>query len=346
MCGKSVAAFINTDEADSADDIVENVLSSISDGDVSADLEVEGNLPNRACEDIDKECKTDKINLDGPLNNLESTHASAESLPNNFKLHKQCNPSNNIKDKSNDASLDINYSSDDTSSRGTLDAIIPPPINFSGMNNPFIAHKNLSFSGNDNLIKSASNKIFKNLNNENNFTKGSAVNSSIQLVRTVKRRLSAQDIIIGPNMEVKRRKLKKRMENVEVIRTSSLADLPKSAVFLPLSADSKRVSIAAIRSTLKDAAHTRQNVIMEPKISDTNDVDEAANTNLISSITSSPAKDSTEKDTIADLHSSLNVYFGGVANRIENGDNFVIKGKRLSLDGRSQYLIEWESVAS
>ncbi|KAL1395704.1 hypothetical protein pipiens_000309, partial [Culex pipiens pipiens] len=39
--------------------------------------------------------------------------------------------------------------------------------------------------------------------------------------------------------------------------------------------------------------------------------------------------------------SSLNLYFGA-AHRILSGEKFIIKGKRVSLSGRAQYLIEWE----
>uniref|UniRef100_A0A8D8CWS3 Polycomb protein Pcl n=1 Tax=Culex pipiens TaxID=7175 RepID=A0A8D8CWS3_CULPI len=42
-----------------------------------------------------------------------------------------------------------------------------------------------------------------------------------------------------------------------------------------------------------------------------------------------------------DLQSSLNLYFGA-AHRILSGEKFIIKGKRVSLSGRAQYLIEWE----
>lgn len=42
-----------------------------------------------------------------------------------------------------------------------------------------------------------------------------------------------------------------------------------------------------------------------------------------------------------DLQSSLNLYFGA-AHRILSGEKFIIKGKRVSLSGRVQYLIEWE----
>lgn len=50
-----------------------------------------------------------------------------------------------------------------------------------------------------------------------------------------------------------------------------------------------------------------------------------------------------DKKPMDDLQSSFNIYFG-IANRIANGENFTIKGKRISLDGRLQYLIEWDGV--
>ncbi|XP_053682718.1 polycomb protein Pcl [Sabethes cyaneus] len=46
-----------------------------------------------------------------------------------------------------------------------------------------------------------------------------------------------------------------------------------------------------------------------------------------------------------DLQSSLNLYFGA-AHRILSGEKFVIKGKRVSLSGKMQYLIEWEGCAT
>lgn len=42
-----------------------------------------------------------------------------------------------------------------------------------------------------------------------------------------------------------------------------------------------------------------------------------------------------------DLQSSLNLYFGA-AHRILSGERFVIKGRRVSVSGKVQYLIEWE----
>lgn len=74
----------------------------------------------------------------------------------------------------------IETSSDETSSRGTLDMFIPPPQNFDGLNNPFF---NLT-SYNQNLPRS----------------------SGYLFVRPLKTRLSEKDIRITKNGEVKRKR--------------------------------------------------------------------------------------------------------------------------------------------
>lgn len=55
--------------------------------------------------------------------------------------------------------------------------------------------------------------------------------------------------------------------------------------------------------------------------------------------TASPMK---QNPTISldDLKSSVNIYFGA-ANRIASGEKFRVKAKRLTANGRTEYLIEW-----
>lgn len=141
-----------------------------------------------------------------------------------------------------DSSSDENSSS----SRGTsLDVIIPPPKNFLGLNNPFrmvTPKKNsaashaggcvkslLSFNCNGTMIKSSifnttaldfSSKLaalksagmFPNLSTSN-LAKAAG---QPRTVRTIKRRLSAKDITIGPNQEVRRRRTRRLSSNIEV----------------------------------------------------------------------------------------------------------------------------------
>lgn len=354
MSGKNVAAHITTSSEDnSSDDMDSGAFSSTSDDDLLANFTLSDQFGIHI-----KGCAQDETSSDKSTTITTTTAAT--------KGRKSSLPQLGQSERSNDTSLDFNYSSDDTF---TLDAIIPPPKNFSGINNPFLIDSNACHDGR--LLTNASSSSFlsssssaaapaaaattastaasnnkstllKCANSENIVAvQPTAVHKGqVQMVRTVKRRLSANDIIIGPNMEVKRRKLKKRLENVEVISTSSLADLPKSATYLPISADSKRISLAALRSTLKDlpskAKRDRSsidsNLFGEQSNSTTLSSQSesqsiAATPSLIGSITSSPIKDSLKEETMADLQSSLNIYFGGVVNRIGNGEHFAIKGE-------------------
>lgn len=139
-----------------------------------------------------------------------------------------------------DSSSDENSSS---SSRCTsLDLIIPPPKNFLGQNNPFrmITPKKKSSGspplGQQSSLSSGKKSVSFGIFNTNglNFSSKLAALKSAGLfpklsssnlakaagqprtVRTIKRRLSAKDITIGPNQEVRRRRIRRLSANVEV----------------------------------------------------------------------------------------------------------------------------------
>lgn len=158
-----------------------------------------------------------------------------------------------------------------------------------------------------------------------------------------------------------------------MISTVPLQDLPKSNAFLPIHGDAKHVSITAIRSSLTAGAPTissnkhvnqhknglpmndrqqRQSSLDEPTPTEnlaskslfkTSNEKSASTSTFSSSIPGSPIKTENQDVSMANLQSTVNQYFGA-ANRIASGENFVIKGKRLSMDGRIQYLIEWDGV--
>lgn len=102
-------------------------------------------------------------------------------------------------------------SSDDNSSRSTLDLIIPPPKDFHGFNNPFVnesAKQSTEVNTKPNTnVKTTNNVPPLTLFGNANFT---PANNQIRFVNIVKRRLCEKDIMIGPNQEVKRRKYKRR----------------------------------------------------------------------------------------------------------------------------------------
>lgn len=61
----------------------------------------------------------------------------------------------------------------------------------------------------------------------------------------------------------------------------------------------------------------------------------SSNSSMASATVSTPTA-----TTIQDLKQSVNKYFGAV-NRIESGEKFSIRAKRLLANGQMQYLIEW-----
>ncbi|KAG4068729.1 hypothetical protein HA402_002420 [Bradysia odoriphaga] len=143
-------------------------------------------------------------------------------------------------------------SSDDNSSRSTLDLIIPPPKDFHGFNNPFVNESakqsttDVTPKATSTNPKTSSNVPPLTLFGNTNFT---PANNQIRFVNIVKRRLCEKDIMIGPNQEVKRRKYKRRSGSgpVEVISTTPIHAFSKSSSYLPIRTDLKDLSLANIR---------------------------------------------------------------------------------------------------
>lgn len=105
---------------------------------------------------------------------------------------------------------DMESSGDETSSRGTLDAIIPPLKNFQGKNNPFLMQNTNSskkpFSSSANTYNKQNGK---QSHYHSRFSLPNLNPLMGPLVRPLKRKLSEKDIVVGPNGEVKRRKYRR-----------------------------------------------------------------------------------------------------------------------------------------
>lgn len=206
-------------------------------------------------------------------------------------------------------------SSDDASSRGTLDSFIPPPKDFEGKNNPF---------------RSVSELLGSSVPPSPPITLPLPLTPVITqpMLRPTKRRLSEKDIRINRNGEVKRRRLRRQC-------TSNTANI--SAETLPCaswnSAKSLRnmynptSSANSLDSALNGKRMRRSSKQQKPSASVTP--------------TSSPIKNSPSV-SLNDLKNSVNIYFGA-ANRIASGEKFKIRAKRITPQGRTQYLIEWEN---
>lgn len=363
------------------------------------------------------------------------------------------------------------YSSDDNASRGALDLIIPPPKDFAGRNNPFliqpVVRSSLTGAGvcivpptkgrprgkGRGTVGGGANKstatTIASMGGDPTGT-AAAAGTTVRIVRTIKRRLSAKDLVIGPNMEVKRRKIRRSGDRnvVEVISTATIRQIavqPK-----PMRTDFRDLSLShrsqsqdrAAAPAEDDADDSGSSPLYRPeeqpygsiagrqlrKRMDTNYAENgrrssataaaaaaaaavvaaaaAAKTSgsscssnssgvtsirpmssvsstfsVLSSSSASSSRSSfsstssgfnrgaaqmLDRDedgqvqsvdvaaaatagtaaaapaTLNDLQSSLTAYFGAV-NRIANGERFTIRGKRIGLDGRQQYLIEWET---
>lgn len=140
--------------------------------------------------------------------NLEVSKLSTKNIIEHSKImslqHMDSLPSYN-----NHFNHEIESSGDETSSRGTLDAIIPPLKDFQGKNNPFLMQNTSKIP-----FTSSMNAYSKQNGRQNHFHSrfslpGQLTPMAGPVGRPMKRKLSEKDIVIGPNGEVKRRKYRR-----------------------------------------------------------------------------------------------------------------------------------------
>jgi Polycomb-like MTF2 factor 2 len=226
-----------------------------------------------------------------------------------------------------DREMEICDSSDETSSKSTLDLIIPPPDNFKGSNNPFHINyrTDIKMKGFEKISGSKRNSF------TNKFPE-------VRIVRTIKRRLSAKDLLVGPNQEVKRRKIYKRRKssNVEVISEIIQPINMPLPTYIPLRSESATNYLRtsnSLTSVLKNEMNSRKQQIKSENFkSFQSDIsaNEPIKINLTDTVTNSPVK-----------NNSINMYFGAM-NRIDSGEKFTILAKRITFDGKKQYLLDWD----
>lgn len=216
--------------------------------------------------------------------------------------------------------FEICDSSDDTSSKSTLDLIIPRPDNFKGFNNPF-------------HINYRSDVKMKSFEKINGFRRSGG--ADVRIVRTIKRRLSAKDILLGPNQEVKRRKITKRRKSADVQVISEIIQpinmpLPQ---YIPVRNENTTTFIRSnsmLQFSQSSASQRCEKQLKSETVTKTLPQISTANSIKMDSVLNSPKK-------------SISLYFGA-KNRIENGEKFTIMAKRITFDGKEQYLLEWENA--
>lgn len=258
--------------------------------------------------------------------------------------------------------------SDDTS-KSTLDWIIPTPKNFRGLNNPFHSQYKP-----DVVVTTKSAKNSKNVKRNGNFAKNNDKHKHLRaaegfrIVRTIKRRLSAKDLLIGKNQEVKRRKMRRSSGEIQVISTTIQPSSLKLPMHLPCRSDYKEwnnciinrqgtstplSSASSISSLSAASASTSTDVCNTLKRTDS--IDKKGQTVRLlrqrrsqnyseKSKRTSAGTDNVDKIEITaiDRARNMSLYFGSL-NRIEKGEQFFILARRTTNDGLRQFLLEWEA---
>lgn len=235
----------------------------------------------------------------------------------------ECPPNNiNNKEPKTNVEAELCDSSDETSSKSTLDLIIPRPDNFKGFNNPF----HVNYKSDVKL------KVTEKLNGRQVLNKF----PEVRIVRTIKRRLSAKDLMLGPNQEVKRRKITKRRKSSDVEVISEIIQpitypLPPHFSYRPEPNQnfmrSPPCPISITKSEKKSQQKKDEN---NGKVSNSSTRASSPSVNINDTVLNSPVK-----------NNSINLYFGAM-HRIENGEKFTILAKRITFDGKEQYLLEWD----
>ncbi|XP_063705304.1 polycomb protein Pcl [Culicoides brevitarsis] len=245
---------------------------------------------------------------------------------------------------------------DDTSSRSTLDLIFPPPKDFQGSNNPFnpvyvpqppsvlplSKHRDTDKDSLEN--KKGSGKLRK----IKGASKPPPENSKIRIVRTIRRRLSAKDIIIGPNQEVKyKKKSKHRNEDVEIISTTTIGS-NVTTTFLPTRTEFKdwnatpNTKLALFNSSATSSA-TQPSTLKRSgsfKDKDRHSTGSSSGYSSIAGSSHTGYSSLPNSPNAKEKASLIDTYFEN-SHRLKNGEKFVVRGRRTKPDGSKQYLIEW-----
>lgn len=250
-------------------------------------------------------------------------------------------------------------SGDETSSRGTLDSFIPPPKDFEGKNNPF---RNLSeLLGTPCSIGpgTSSTPLPYNQCPITLPLPLTPVISQPPIVRPTKRQLSEKDIIVDRNGQVKRRRQHRRGRPPQQQQQSQFqTTASKTAAILPArNNEVKSEFVRNLRSSFNSSSSSTNSQIgncvdyalngrrLRQRQSNEKllppETQQQKNRSIPESPKCSPIKQNAPDISIDDLKSSVNMYFGA-ANRIASGEKFVVRAKRISSKGQSQFLIEWD----
>ncbi|XP_063546897.1 uncharacterized protein LOC134754533 isoform X1 [Cydia strobilella] len=234
---------------------------------------------------------------------------------------------------------DMESSGDETSSRGTLDAIIPPLKDFQGKNNPFLMQNSSKTP-----FTSSMNAHNKQNGRQNHFHARFSLPVQLNPMtgpvgRPLKRKLSEKDIIIGPNGEVKRRKYRRPRKYLQsqMNKSCPLPDDPKTVhneSGEPTPPPHASVKFHGRRLRQRQEKNYYENA---RRCTNTNAVH-----NSVKSLQLSPHKVQaagaahTQAQELSALKSSVQSYFRA-------GQRFRVLARRVSAAAPPAYLIEWDA---
>lgn len=277
---------------------------------------------------------------DNPIMNMEISKLSTKNIIEHSKIMSLQHMDSALP-YSNLLSHDMESSGDESSSRGTLDAIIPPLKDFQGKNNPFLMQ---SYTGKANG---------KQNGRKHNFNYRLSLPGQLNplmgpLIRPMKRKLSEKDIIIGPNGEVKRRKYrrpKKYLQN-QVNNLNKSCPLPedasKSAAPPGEGAGNAQPSQKALNNVKFHGRRLRQRQeknYYENSRRSSNSNNSSSNNNSVKSLQLSPHKadgGAAQAQQLSALKTSVQEYFRA-------GQTFRVLARRRAPGAPPAYLIQWDS---
>ncbi|XP_068243045.1 metal-response element-binding transcription factor 2 isoform X1 [Palaemon carinicauda] len=157
----------------------------------------------------------------------------------------------------------------------------------------------------------------------NPFLNLDSLSYGMPVVRPLKRKLNESDIRIGKNGEVKRRRFRRKCDRAKfllLLQNGSLNVNGMNGIRLNGTNSIKNCVDYALSGRLNSCS----------KMDECSDGGEEVGETGFS---------------FSDLKSTVNNYFGA-ANRIANGEKFHVLAKRVTVEDKVQYLIEWDSPSS
>ncbi|XP_034841456.1 polycomb protein Pcl [Maniola hyperantus] len=343
--------LVHENESNEAKSICENSpVPSLDPSSLPCSVQLD-KIPKDA-EDINSSNDTCNINVNTHTSriatmNLEVSKLSTKNIIEHSKI-MSLQHMDSLPPYSSSFNHEVESSGDETSSRGTLDAIIPPLKDFQGKNNPFLMKNTYPsktpFSSNMNLY----NKQNGRSQYHSRFSLPNQLNPLMgPMIRPLKRKLSEKDIVIGPNGEVKRRKYRRPRKHLQL-------QLNKSC---PLPDDASKTAQMPTENgdVTPPAAHSMNNVKFHGRRlrqrpeknyyenARRNTTNSASSNNSVKSLQLSPHKASSgtaEVDArqLSALKSSVQSYFRA-------GQTFRVLARRVAPGHPPAYLIEWDSAS-